>query len=250
MSQVNLSSVTGFQQAMLFVLMLVGDFTFVSWIMGMLICTGKSVQYLRRETVLVRKHFFTIRCRELIEAHTLKLKRIATQRSMNRTATKHSLYRHGTFTSVLRRNKTIPIDPEAPSSEPKLEEETNGDNSGHLHLRLQRTRTQQGYQEAAASFNCLPQESNLRFHASPTVHHYIDPHLYADRLPRKHRGFGGFPSPVGLLRQLLETYLPATHRRLSKTLTLNASPTHIDPDTTPWLDFKGLSVGRNSKFNE
>ncbi|KAL7414479.1 cation transport protein-domain-containing protein [Mrakia frigida] len=70
LTTVNLSTLTGLQQAILFCLMILGDLTFVSWIM-----------------VLVRKNFFRIKCETLLRQDRSHRANLLAARTASRMAT-------------------------------------------------------------------------------------------------------------------------------------------------------------------
>ena len=63
----------------------------------------------------------------------------------------------------------------------------------------------------------------------------------------KHEGFGGFPGPFDLIHGIFKRAAPITYRRLERSMTI-PSMTTLQEKKTPWLNFNGLVVGRNSDF--
>jgi hypothetical protein len=64
---------------------------------------------------------------------------------------------------------------------------------------------------------------------------------------KKHEGFGGFPGPFDIMRKIFKLIAPATYRRLERSMTIPSMAT-LEEKKTPWLNFSGLIVGRNSYF--
>ncbi|EDR09603.1 uncharacterized protein LACBIDRAFT_326076 [Laccaria bicolor S238N-H82] len=64
----------------------------------------------------------------------------------------------------------------------------------------------------------------------------------------KYRGLGGFPGPLELADKVIKFAAPATHRRLERKLTMPTITT-LEEKSVPWLEFDGLVVGRNSNFH-
>jgi hypothetical protein len=63
----------------------------------------------------------------------------------------------------------------------------------------------------------------------------------------KHEGFGGFPGPFDLIHDIFKRAAPLTYRRVERSMTI-PSMTTLEEKKTPWLNFNGLVVGRNSDF--
>jgi hypothetical protein len=64
---------------------------------------------------------------------------------------------------------------------------------------------------------------------------------------KKHEGFGGFPGPFDIMHKIFKLVAPSTYRRLERSMTI-PSVTTLEEKKTPWLNFSGLVVGRNSDF--
>jgi hypothetical protein len=70
----------------------------------------------------------------------------------------------------------------------------------------------------------------------------IDPELSV-----KPADFGGFPGPFDIIHKTFKRMAPSTYRRLKRSMTV-PSMTTLEEEKTPWLNFSGLVVGRNSYF--
>jgi len=191
LSPVLLSTITPFQQAMLFVLMVIGDFSFVSWLM-----------------VLVRKNFFVRHCEGILEAQ--KWRREAR-----------------TNTQVLR-------DEEKGVDQTLLKRLTTVSKRGPKEFHpLVREKTEFSYQ----GFNNIEKANRAPFI------HFLD-----HKVPRKRKGFGGFPTPISIVISLFRKILPKKQAAtLKRTITINQGDRLLENEGRPWLNFD-LIVGRNSKF--
>ncbi|KAF7351098.1 Potassium transport protein [Mycena sanguinolenta] len=75
--------------------------------------------------------------------------------------------------------------------------------------------------------------------------------------PRKHSGFGGFPMPHEIVKNLFSYFFPKLQRRLTRTLTLPKTTTLtsrrgegvVGAKPAPYISFD-LIVGRNSAFHQ
>ncbi|KAH9477208.1 Low-affinity potassium transport protein [Psilocybe cubensis] len=63
----------------------------------------------------------------------------------------------------------------------------------------------------------------------------------------KYQGLGGFPGPIHLANQALKLVIPQTYHKMERTMTMTTVTT-LQSTATPWLNFNGLVVGRNSDF--
>ncbi|KAF8153943.1 potassium transporter [Crassisporium funariophilum] len=68
------------------------------------------------------------------------------------------------------------------------------------------------------------------------------------RSQKKYQGLGGFPSVVDLVGQSIKIVAPNTYRRVQRKMTM-PTVTTLDETKTPWLNISGLVVGRNSDFH-
>ncbi|KAF4611734.1 hypothetical protein D9613_003643 [Agrocybe pediades] len=65
---------------------------------------------------------------------------------------------------------------------------------------------------------------------------------------QKYQGLGGFPGPTQLLSQVIKITAPHAFNKLERTMTIQ-SMTTLQSSKVPWLNFSGLVVGRNSDFH-
>ncbi|KAJ7250788.1 potassium transporter [Mycena rebaudengoi] len=260
LTTLNLSSITPFQQVILYILMLIGDFTVVSWIM-----------------VLVRKWYFQNVCeyidyqshRNSIKSRTLFLKSISSP------------------TAVFKQRQEVPM-PDKQESTPNPTFDFIGPTPGATLDLLangeQPQRTSEGNEvpilSDARTFSSSPHAASFSLPpTSPDAMHRtvsfgfttsVDrpPHLQTIRegvaFPRrtatmystnrkvdpsvqKYQGFGGFPGPVALAKKLFKRGAPTTFRKLERKMTMPYTET-LEAKKVPWLKFDGLVVGRNSAF--
>ncbi|KAJ7191838.1 potassium transporter [Mycena pura] len=64
---------------------------------------------------------------------------------------------------------------------------------------------------------------------------------------KKFHGKGGFPGPLTVAKRLLKRGAPSTFRTLERKLSMPYTET-LEAKDVPWLSFDGLVVGRNSAF--
>ncbi|KAF9047413.1 cation transport protein-domain-containing protein [Panaeolus papilionaceus] len=91
------------------------------------------------------------------------------------------------------------------------------------------------------------------FHATPSI---IHPEYLHGKATTRERGFGGFPSPWGMLTFVISRLFPSVQEKFSRTLTIPATtsfvPGHVahapEEKAAPYLSF-GTVVGRNSAFH-
>jgi len=90
--------------------------------------------------------------------------------------------------------------------------------------------------------------------ATTTVHHTAHPP--EKMMGLKYQGFGGFPSPLDILRRLFNRFFPTLDRKLTRTLTMprimSLAPGRTGAPTgarvVPYITFDAI-VGRNSTFH-
>ncbi|KAJ7863239.1 potassium transporter [Mycena leptocephala] len=259
LTTVNLSTTTPWQQVILYILMVIGDFTVVSWIM-----------------VLVRKWYFRNVCQYVdyrshrgpTKSRTMFLKSISSpvamfkqteevptqEKSENPTfdliqpTPGVTLEGYGSDAAkgekpegisqdeerVLSDARTFSSSPRATSIllSPVATQSPRGVNFGLTTsidhpLRLQTVREGVAFPRRTATIY----SSNRK----------IEPEN------RKFEGRGGFPGPVALAKRLFKRGAPVTYRKLERKMTLPYTATLVAKET-PWLSFDGLVVGRNSAF--
>ncbi|GJJ14171.1 hypothetical protein Clacol_008432 [Clathrus columnatus] len=268
LTTINLSTLTPFQQVILYALMAMGNITIVSWIM-----------------VLVRKRFFRIKC----EYTASKSKR-----SRKKTPQFRS---HAAFLSAISSPVAVsPLNEAVPGSIPVTNDAATLkpsfiDSVNHPQTKENRSSSQHNTQFTDAMHSSpvvedleLPRSSpdssrpTLEFRI-PTMasarrrlttiaesvpygsrpittipgHHIGSRHIQKRFLASKFSNFGGFPGPMDLLRHLF----PKTYRKLERKLTLPRTTTLVSSQfdgaghgiqRAHWLPFDGLAVRRNSFF--
>lgn len=260
LSTVNLSTLTAWQQVILYLLMMLGDTTFISWLM-----------------VMTRKHYFKTQCIYVASHRPVRHRsRASLLASISRPV------RAFQNQDVVPPRKTSPIQaqevditkgPTIEITEKNSEQQFAFDSASNpdanvavfsssptpfsiplpsshppSHLEL--------IEEASVtSPDVLRQRRVLTFREedpyprlSPSV--LSKAQNTSEILPsgnKRDPGFGGFPGPIDLIHQLFKRAAPLTYSRLKRTITI-PSVTTLEEKKTPWLNFSGLVVGRNSNF--
>ncbi|KIM41983.1 hypothetical protein M413DRAFT_445173 [Hebeloma cylindrosporum] len=279
LSTVNLSTITPWQQAILYTLMTIGDFTVVSWIM-----------------VLIRKRFFRTHC-EYIVLKDAKQRTNKSKASIKKTISSPI----ATFKQreAAPRQEKEPIGPttETHNSEPQVHFvgptpgvtlssiPTHGHDpanlGGETHIISDEAFSSSPKSEEiplTTMSEPVPVSSPMavEFALSTTIPprfaHYHPmmtmrngravpkrgaTMLSASRVPdvpgapntnnAKYQGFGGFPGPTKLLTQVVKITAPQTYQKLERSMTITTMTT-LHASSAPWLNFSGLVVGRNSDF--
>lgn len=221
LTSVNVSSLTGLQQAILYILMLAGDWTTAAWIM-----------------VLIRRFYFKRRCEELLESH--RLVRTATlhydlverdSEEFERSVDEETLTPTGQSSSI-------------PNPAASNDDTTRRRTSRQLHRQLTMHRETTGYQEAHESYTrAFPNEAT-----GPAIS-FIDPARFRNHRGTLQSGFGGFDNPWMWLRPVIVKLFPRLSQRADALIRRNTVAQELDKESRPWLSFDGLKVGRNSLFN-
>ncbi|KAJ6615355.1 cation transport protein-domain-containing protein [Mycena sp. CBHHK59/15] len=257
LSTINLSTVTAWQQVILYLLMLMGDITMVSWIM-----------------VLVRKWYFQNVCayidyrshHSLVKNPTLFLQSISSPINMFKqqeeipTNEKSDAAPIPTFHVQPTPGATLndlPATAEQPGSEGDEEHIlsdartfTSSPRAASILLSPARTHSPHavtfGMTTSIEPFPRLqtirdgvafPRRTATVYSSNRKIHPAV----------KKFEGFGGFPGPLNLLKRLFKRGAPTTYRKLHRKMTLPYTET-LGAKKTPWLSFDGLVVGRNSAF--
>ncbi|KAF8809851.1 potassium transporter [Phlegmacium glaucopus] len=284
LSTVNLSTLTVFQQFNLYFLMIIGDVTFVSWIM-----------------VLVRKRFFRIHCEytvtqsknpRLYRSHSTVVKSISSpiatfkqQEPAIRQEQEKSMEGEdhspgvqviaptpmGTMdvpprqsfetekppdeTHILTAVQTFSSSPRSPGTQ--LPPETE------VHTQKPPTAIEFAMTTSVSSLSRAPVTSNSDGKSMtrdsrivPRKNTTIFKNNKISDVPgssdgvraQKHKGFGGFPGPLNLLHRAIKHTAPRTYRKLERKMTM-PTVTTLEASSVPWLNFSGLVVGRNSNFH-
>ncbi|KAK0201093.1 potassium transporter [Desarmillaria ectypa] len=261
LSTVNLSTATVWQQVMLYLLMMVGDITTVSWIM-----------------VLVRKHYFRTHCENLPE----RLKLFPTRKAF--------LASISSPIAAFRPRDVIPVNgkyaPQLnfhhPTSVATMSPATNTDEMASTFVNRRRSEEDDGDNVLSDvhTFTSSPRIASL--HLSPVQSHTsarrgvdfdltisMTPSMRQRRMsaartgvpfpPRSmtaltnrdapgntHELWSDVPGPVQIFKKLFKRSAPGTYRTLQRKMTMPYTST-LEASKTKWLDFN-LDVGRNSNF--
>ncbi|KAF8576740.1 TrkH-domain-containing protein [Ramaria rubella] len=285
LSTVNLSTTTAWQQVILYLLMAMGDFTTVSWIM-----------------VLVRKHYFRRKCeyirssnrevfsKRLSRSRTALINQISSPKSaiplnINDASPRSAYVPNGSDVQFFsaqnedlspRAEKTT-MESVSPEPTKNVEAVTPTDQSSFPLRRnaslapATPTGVSHGV-EFTASTTLSPTVTRRRFRS---INESVTPSFailsdssQINRAPYpidlgklKHRGLGGFPGGWTVVRSIARCVFPETYRKLKRTLTVPntktlASHQSIQVSThvkaakpTSWLNFDILVVSRNSLFH-
>jgi hypothetical protein len=77
-------------------------------------------------------------------------------------------------------------------------------------------------------------------------------HTYASGHHTKHSGFGGFPMPHEIARDIFTRFFPKLQRKLTRTMTIPRTTTLngvVGAKPAPYISFNAI-VGRNSAFHQ
>ncbi|CAA7262705.1 unnamed protein product [Cyclocybe aegerita] len=286
LSTVNLSTLTTWQQVILYFLMSIGDITIVSWTM-----------------VLIRKRFFRTHCeyivakqrrhfgRRLLRSKTFFMKNISSPVSVAKQGEPaprqpKDAEKTGFATpqvqvvnptpGVTRVNSTVELKDDdyilsdaqnfttSPTSATRVL--TSSPRSANLVLSPD--------SEPAATIRSPVVDFAPSTTISPRIAHYHPmmteqngrpvpkrgaTMLSSSKIPdvpgstgaknRKYQGFGGFPGPAHLVHEVLKLTAPHATRNLQRKMTMPMITT-LEADKTPWARqiLNGLVVGRNSDF--
>ncbi|KAJ7586206.1 potassium transporter [Mycena floridula] len=275
---VNLSTLTAWQQVMLYLLMFCGDITTVSWIM-----------------VLVRKEYFKRRCEYIVKKHqdlfstrafllasisspiaAFRPKDIIDEKRVEEPEPPTSFAFIGPTPAGTLGNENMVV-----SSSPEQ----------RSHLELDKETTENRILPDVRSFTSSPRDqSSLLSPDGPNltsprsmsprdVEFAIHPTFQSARarpsrgVPLSRRGtfhihhtarsrntvlsvvekekrshLGGFPGPISIFRKLLKRAYPKTYQTLERKLTIPYATT-VPAKSRPWLETFDLFIGRNSNFD-
>ncbi|KAJ7066538.1 potassium transporter [Mycena amicta] len=259
LTTINLSTTTAWQQTILYVLMFLGDFTVVSWVM-----------------VLVRKWYFKNVCQ--YADYQYRGRRRSPQRS-------RSVFLKSISSPMADLKQAEDVPPREKADNPTfqliqptpgvtldtgpVEKEQHSEDDGQDARVLSDTRT----------FSSSPRAVSVQLSPAPTrslhgvnfaMSTSVEPRVRLETIregvafPRrtatiyssnrkiepenqKFQGFGGFPGPLTLAKRLFKRGAPTTFRKLERKLTMPYVST-LEAKEVPWLSFDGLVVGRNSAF--
>ncbi|KAK0433448.1 potassium transporter [Armillaria borealis] len=261
LSTVNLSTLTAWQQVMLFLLMMIGDITTVSWIM-----------------VLVRKHYFRTHCENLPD----RLKIFPTRKAfLASISSPIAAFRprdvipvNGRYVPQLDFHQPTPMATMSPANNTnevaptfvngRRSEEEDGDNVlSDVHtftsspraatLRLSpiqsRTSARRGV-DFDLTTSMTPSMRQRRMSAIRTGVPFPARSMTVvtnrDTSGNAHELWSDVPGPIQVFRKLFKRSAPGVYRKFQRKMTMPYTST-LEASRTKWLDFD-LDVGRNSNF--
>ncbi|KAF9458719.1 cation transport protein-domain-containing protein [Collybia nuda] len=259
----NLSTLTAWQQTILYLQMMLGDTTTVSWIM-----------------VLVRKHYFRTECEHIVASRKRSIKArklihpmsisgpILTQpiviKRPESITNGQTIDGHGHTIHVTKPtpNGTL-IDRisfhqgdtrfEEPEERHVTDAHTFSSSPRAISIALPTTSLQQDPTSPISPTSILRQRRILTFNEAmpfPQRSLTILTNLQNDAaapIDRKYKGFGGFPGPFEILNIILRYLAPSTHRKIRRKLTLPYTTTL--EKTLTRSTRSGITVGRNSDLH-
>jgi len=96
--------------------------------------------------------------------------------------------------------------------------------------------------------------TNVSLTTHPT-NHSVRTHHSGRRQKAKHKGYGGFPGPHRIVKNLIRKFLPGVERKLTRTLTIPVTTSLVSAPTrqphekhAPYIR-EPVRVGRNSMFD-
>ncbi|SJL08592.1 uncharacterized protein ARMOST_11958 [Armillaria ostoyae] len=261
LSTVNLSTLTAWQQAMLFLLMMIGDITTVSWIM-----------------VLVRKHYFRTHCENLPD----RLKIFPTRKAfLASISSPIAAFRprdvipvNGRYVPQLNFHQPTPMATMSPANNTnevaptfvngRRSEEEDGDNVlSDVHtftsspraatLRLSPIQSHTSARRGVdfdLTTSMTPSMRQRRMSAIRTGVPFPARSMTVvtnrDTSGNAHESWSDVPGPIQVFRKLFKRSAPGVYRKFQRKMTTPYTST-LEASRTKWLDFD-LDVGRNSNF--
>ncbi|KAJ7468718.1 potassium transporter [Mycena latifolia] len=252
LSTINLSTITPWQQVILYILMAIGDITVVSWIM-----------------VLVRKWYFRNVCqyidyqfhRNPSKTRTMFLKSISAPVAVFKQRDEVPNPRidliqptPGATMNVTTENGEKPERTSEDQEQVLSDARTfsSSPRAASFLLLSPDTQSPRGVNFGlSTSIDPLPRLQTIREgvafpRRTATIYssnRKVDPAM------KKFEGKGGFPGPVTLAKRLFKRGAPTTFRKLERKMTMPYTETLGATKQVPWLSFDGLVVGRNSAFH-
>ncbi|KAJ7147212.1 potassium transporter [Mycena filopes] len=256
LSTINLSTITPWQQVILYVLMLVGDITIVSWIM-----------------VLVRKWYFRNVCEYIDYQVSHRWPNKSRTMLLNAISTPFGMHKQREEVPPSEKYDTPMIGLTQPTPGVTLDDTPNGRRPGRIE---EEDENEEPVLGDARTFSSSPRQASIllspvspravNFGVTTSADHprrlqtiregVAFPRrtatVYSSNTPldpadKKFAGNGGFPGPVTLAKGLFKRSAPTAFRKLERKMTLPYTET-VTAQETPWLSFDGLVVGRNSAF--
>ncbi|KAJ8090446.1 hypothetical protein PM082_019044 [Marasmius tenuissimus] len=256
LSTVNLSTLTAWQQVILYLLMIIGDITIVSWIM-----------------VLVRKHYFKTRCefeyvnRRKESATKTLLSTISHPVAMFKAREPVPPRRNEFISNVIGATPSATMNyyptPSSPSDERGNQGEgilsddqtfTSSPRAASIALS---PRSPVGVEFAHTTsitpsvarrrrLNTIREGVPMPYRSATIMTQRALPHTNTLTNEKKYQDNGGFPGPIELANRLIQRMAPRTYRKLERKMTMPYTQT-LEKEKTKWLNFD-LDVGRNSNF--
>ncbi|KAK0462994.1 potassium transporter [Desarmillaria tabescens] len=261
LSTVNLSTLTVWQQVMLYLLMMVGDITTVSWIM-----------------VLVRKHYFRTHCENLPD----RLKIFPTRKAfLASISSPIAAFRprdvipvNGKYAPQLNFHQPTPVATTSPATNTnemvptfvngRRSEEGDGDNvlsdvhtftssprAATLHLSPVQSRTsaRRGV-DFDLTTSMTPSMRQRRMSAAragvPLPTRGMTMLVSQDTAGNTHELWSDIPGPIQVFKKLFKRSAPGAYRMFQRKMTMPYTST-LEASKTKWLNFD-LDVGPNSNF--
>ncbi|KAF8169153.1 cation transport protein-domain-containing protein [Mycena galopus ATCC 62051] len=257
LSTIDLSTTTPWQQAILYILMIIGDFTAVSWIM-VLVRKWYVCQYIDHQS----------RARHSRNRSTF-LKSISAPVAMFKEGEEvpaPEKLENPTF-DLIQPTPGATLDTQGNYASNGQKAENVGEEDGRI---LSDDRTFSSSPRAVSVAlspdpTRSPRAANFGFTTSierqgpllQTIREGVafprrtatiySTHRKVQPENKKFEGNGGFPGPLSLAKTLLKRGAPTTYRKFERKMTLPYTET-LAAREVPWLDFDGLVVGRNSAF--
>ncbi|KAK0430810.1 potassium transporter [Armillaria borealis] len=262
LSTVNLSTLTMWQQVMLYLLMMMGDITTVSWTM-----------------VLVRKHYFRTHCKNLPNRLNIFPTREALLASISSPIAAfrpHDVIPvNGKYAPQLDFHRPMPVGTMSPA--------TNSDETTQTLVNGQRSGEGDGDNVLSDVHTFISSPRAATLHLSPVRNHAsarrvvdfdlttsMTPSMRERRMSAVRTGiplsarcmtvltgrdtsgnmrelWRGVPGPIQFFRKLFKRSVPCAYWKIQRKMTMPYKST-LEASRSKWLNFD-LDVGRNSNFN-
>ncbi|PFH45965.1 hypothetical protein AMATHDRAFT_8427 [Amanita thiersii Skay4041] len=259
LTTVNMSTVTAWQQVMLYLLMVLGNVTTVSWLM-----------------VLARKHFFQRKCEYIVQRRPphrsrtafidwLTSNQHAIAENIEHDPPKPSITIHHSPLSNNTENRNDHVPPEEETGLIAVDGCTFTSSPRGMGASLPPIDEDSPMADYGFTTATSPVSHRLQFVMPPregvpnpisrrnmTILSHRDTKFHSgipnSPTSQKYRDFGGLPGPLELANKALRRAVPSVHKTLQRKMTVSYMQT-LKADDTPWLKFDGLVVGRNSDFH-
>ncbi|KAF8509485.1 cation transport protein-domain-containing protein [Gautieria morchelliformis] len=249
LSTVNLSTTTAWQQVILYLLMIMGDFTVVSWIM-----------------VLVRKQYFRNRCEYVRSDSRTRAATLVSPTLPSSVLDGDEPSASGNSTDSpnigqqLLQSQTGDANQAEKDTTPDTIKPEHAERFGGVDQALENelsTTPTIARRRPRIKTETLPRSSTLISNHSQTIASQYPHHLIGS----KYEGHGGFPGITAFVKGLVQRMLPETFHLLDRKLKIPHRRTLFGKHSqvprvlrakwqnASWLKFDGLVVGRNSLFH-